>query len=178
VAPAPPADQADPVYKVEIAMTVAGTVASVTAQEATFVSIFRTMGGFDASTVITFTATDASSRRRLAAGRALQSGGVDISMEAEVADAAAAETASSSVATAVGTSGASATAAFAATGITVLSAPVVEAKTEYVVRSDAGGSAAGGLIGGIAGGLGGLLMAIGIFWYLKKKKGKKEVYPA
>ena len=179
VAPAPPADQADPVYKVEIAMTVAGTVASVTAQEATFVSIFRTMGGFDASTVITFTATDASSRRRLAAGRALQSGGVDISMEAEVADAAAAETASSSVATAVGTSGASATAAFAATGITVLSAPVVEAKTEYVVRSDAGGSAAGGIIGGIAGGLGGLLMAIGIFWYLKKKKGKsKEVYPA
>ena len=82
------------------------------------------------------------------------------------------------VATAVGTSGASATAAFAATGITVLSAPVVEAKTEYVVRSDAGGSAAGGIIGGIAGGLGGLLMAIGIFWYLKKKKGKKEVYPA
>jgi len=177
--PPPPAPTdlgtVDVKHKVKTVLVVAGTVVEISAKEAQFIATYRTLGGFGPDVTILFSVTAASRRRRLA-----DTGGVNVELTAEVASAEAATAATSTVSAAVGTTGSAATAAFSSVGVTVLAAPKVEAEVEYVLRSDAGAMGAGGLIGGIAGGIVGVLLVLGVVYFVYKRGlcKKKPVYPA
>jgi len=108
----------------------------------------------------------------------ITAGSVNIVVEIEVADDAAAQNVQTSIATEMASPEA-ATSFLSAAGVEVLSTPVIATKVVAAIGPPAPppASSAGGIIGGVVGGIGGLLMLIGIGAFLHKRS-KGKTYPA